>query len=65
MLYKSDKRKFSDRKKDWKQPYRKSRRFDRTCRCHGGCPWCEGNKMFFDNKRRIDAEEQLKEYNTE
>lgn len=28
-----------------KQPYRRSRRFDASCRCHGGCPWCYGNRQ--------------------
>ena len=31
--------------KTTKQPYRQSRRFDASCRCHGGCPHCEGNKL--------------------
>lgn len=28
-----------------KQPYRKSRAFDRSCRCHGDCVYCLGNRM--------------------
>lgn len=38
------KRKYG-KKRDWREPYRKSRRFDRSCRCHGGCPWCLNNKL--------------------
>lgn len=34
-----------------KQAYRKSRRFDKTCRCHGGCPYCEGNRMHKHDKK--------------
>jgi hypothetical protein len=37
-----------------KQPYRKSRRFDKTCRCHGACSWCRSNRLH-SNRRRIAA----------
>lgn len=30
--------------KEWRKPYYNSGRFDRTCRPHGGCPWCECNR---------------------
>ena len=29
----------------FKKPYTKSKRFDKTCRNHGSCPWCLGNRM--------------------
>lgn len=41
-----------------KQPYRKSRRFDRSCRSHGSCPWCFGNRMWRHIKRMLGADEQ-------
>lgn len=28
-----------------RNPYRGSRAFDASCRNHGGCPWCEGNRL--------------------
>lgn len=28
-----------------KQPYRKSRRFDSSCRCHGSCGYCRDNRI--------------------
>lgn len=31
--------------RSYKKPYTKSKRFDASCRCNGGCPWCEGNRM--------------------
>jgi hypothetical protein len=31
-------------RKDHIKPYRKSKRFDRTCRCHGGCGYCYSNR---------------------
>ena len=45
-----------------REPYRKSRAFDAGCRCHGGCPYCLGNKMHKHNKAKLDAEQQEKEY---
>lgn len=45
-----------------KQPYRASRQFDPSCRCHGGCPWCYGNRMYQDSKERAAANAQLREH---
>lgn len=45
-----------------KQPYRQSRAFDRSCRCHGGCPYCADGKQHFDKKRRTEADEKLREW---
>lgn len=33
----------------YKREYTGSRKYDASCRGHGGCPWCEGNKMFHRN----------------
>ena len=44
-----------------KNVYRKSRRFDRTCRCHGSCPYCRNNRLFFDKKKRVFWNADLKE----
>lgn len=39
--------------KTWRKPYRGSRRFDPTCRSHGGCPWCLGSRLRY---RRVHEE---------
>ena len=49
--------------KEHRKPYRGSKRFDGTCRNHGGCPWCESNRKHQDIKERKKADQQLKEYN--
>lgn len=36
-----------------RRPYRDSRRFDRTCRNHGSCSWCERNRTI--GRRRLNA----------
>jgi len=32
--------------KERRKPYRKSKRFDRTCRNHGSCAWCRENRLY-------------------
>ena len=32
--------------KEKREPYYRSKLFDMSCRNHGGCPWCEGNRLF-------------------
>lgn len=37
----------------YKQPYTKSKVFDKTCRCNGACPYCKSNRTY-KNKKRED-----------
>lgn len=48
--------------KEHRRPYRHAKQIDKQCRNHGICPYCKENKIFFDMKRRIVADEELKEY---
>lgn len=45
-----------------KRPYTKSKRFDPSCRNHGGCPWCERNRTQNTRIRKAAAEDELKEF---
>ena len=45
-----------------KQPYRQSRRFDKTCRCHGACPWCRRKRLYGDIRRRKATAWEIAEY---
>lgn len=47
--------------KEKRQPYRKSKRFDSSCRNHGGCPWCESNRTRKNTIRARVAQEQIDE----
>lgn len=49
-------------RKDWRKPFRKANRFDRSCRCHGSCDYCRSNRQIHDLRKRLSADEQLKEY---
>jgi len=44
-------------KKEKRAPFQKSKRFDRTCRNHGKCPYCEGNRTFQSEKelQRVES----------
>lgn len=48
--------------KEHRKPYRKSKRFDRTCRNHGACSYCRANRTHFDEKRRNASEYDLKNW---
>ena len=45
-------------RKDRRKPYRKAKAFDRSCRNHGACPYCESGRKYPD-KRRAPADEDL------
>jgi hypothetical protein len=54
--------------KEFRKPYRKSKAFDRSCRCGGSCPWCREDRRLQDLKLRArvpadkeDVEETLEE----
>lgn len=48
-------------RKEHRRPYYRSQRFDRSCRPHGGCPYCERARLYADNRARTIAAEKLRE----
>jgi hypothetical protein len=48
--------------KEHRKEYRDSRRFDRHCRNHGPCDYCEGNRTHFDKKQRVRSKQEMKEF---
>jgi len=44
----------------YKKPYTKSKAFDKSCRCHGGCAYCEGNRSY-QHKKQLTLKQSLKE----
>jgi hypothetical protein len=44
-----------------RKPYKGGKAVDLSCRNHGGCPICEGNRLHSDKMREQASEEQLKE----
>jgi hypothetical protein len=49
-------------KKENREEYRKAKAFDTSCRNHGGCEYCTGNRLRSNRLRRIIADEQVDEY---
>lgn len=45
-------------RKDHRKPYYKSGKHDATCRPHGGCPYCEQNRMHSTEKRMESHKEE-------
>jgi len=52
-------------RKDHRKKYHGSKRFDRSCRNHGNCPYCEGNRLYQARKEEEKADQLLKEYEDE
>jgi hypothetical protein len=50
--------------RSYKQPYTKSKRFDKTCRCNGSCDYCRENRLHQSNKLlTLDQELKIDNYN--
>lgn len=44
--------------KEKRKPYYDSRKFDGTCRNHGSCSVCEGNRTIANKRREASAAEE-------
>lgn len=47
--------------KEHRKPYRRSKRFDRTCRNHGSCGHCRGNRTYAGRHAEVVARADLAE----
>lgn len=50
-----------EHKKTKRKPYRGSKSFDYSCRNHGTCEWCKGNRTYKNMKRELQSKEYEKE----
>ena len=41
-----------------KQYYKYCKLVDPSCRNHGGCPWCEGNRSYNTRKRLASSKDK-------
>lgn len=48
--------------KEWRRVYRRSAAIDRTCRNHGSCPWCRGNRLYNRARAEAAARQQIEEH---
>ena len=50
--------------KERRRPYYGSKAIDCTCRNHGDCPCCQGNRAYSTRKRKEAMKDQEKDYGT-
>ena len=50
--------------KEHRKPYHGSKAFDKTCRNHGGCPYCENNRLIHTNRLIEKSNQELKDFNS-
>ena len=48
--------------KEHRKPYTGGKAIDRTCRNHGGCDWCKGNRLHASKVQEEIADAKLAEY---
>lgn len=48
--------------KEHRKPYHGAKVIYRTCRNHGDCDWCKGNRTHKNDKRELAAEQEYAEY---
>lgn len=49
--------------KEHRKPYNGAKAIDATCRNHGSCERCHGNRIYKNEKRNLASEQRLKEFN--
>lgn len=54
-----------EHKKEHRKPYKLCKQIDPSCRNHGGCLWCEGNRKYAYKKNIQKMEFRLKEWESE
>lgn len=47
--------------KEKRKPYSKAKMYDKTCRNHGSCPWCSGNRLNKNKKVEEETKDKIKE----
>ena len=49
--------------KEHRRPYTGAKAIDRTCRNHGSCEWCRGNRQYASRKKAENMKEMEREWN--
>ena len=44
--------------KEHRKPYKGTKAFDRSCRNHGCCEWCAGNRQYKFKKAELRGKEE-------
>lgn len=51
-----------EHKKEHRKQYRGAKSVDTACRNHGGCPYCEENRLHKDKVSKEKQQEMVKQY---
>jgi hypothetical protein len=54
--------KYYPNRKDQRKPYYRSGKYDSSCRPHGGCKWCENNRLIQERKEMLRVKEILRDF---
>lgn len=49
--------------KEKRKPYYGAQAIAGSCRCHGGCEWCEGNRLYRSRRLAEAARDKYKDFN--
>ena len=52
-----------EHKKEHRKPYTGAKAIDKSCRNHGSCDYCLGNRMYKYRKKIENMNDMLREYN--
>lgn len=48
--------------KEHRKLYRSAKAIDRTCRNHGSCEWCNGNRTHKNDKIELKCKQEVREW---
>jgi len=48
--------------KEHRKPYKKAKAVSNSCCNHGGCLWCEGNRLNKDKAKKKLAQQEIKKF---
>lgn len=48
--------------KEKRKSYKGAKAVDHTCRNHGSCEWCKGNRSYENCKKELRIEQEIEEY---
>ena len=48
--------------KEYRKPYKGAKAVCKSCRNHGGCPWCEGNRIHKEKSKDNIAKKEIKDF---
>ncbi len=49
--------------KEHRKEYRGGKAVDKSCRNHGGCPWCEGNRTYKNKIIKQKIKDEMRKNN--